>query len=929
VRSQPDRFVTIWFDHRQTAGECLAACRFERSAFAGALGDGIKAEGAICGGSSEPHALSRLLEREQVVLFDRGRADLALRKCPGLSFLSPILRRAVDVLDLALLAVPDAPTHSFSAVCIAIGVPPPPPDASAEAAARAVGELLVALKRRLGQAPMPVLAEILRLTAGMPWPARAVLNQVVTKRSRADAPEVLDLGTVLRRRSRKAARPRPESPPAPLEANAILGIFSPDGPLAACHPTYERRPGQLDMAEAVTRAFNDQEILLVEAGTGTGKSLAYLVPAVHWATSRREAVLVSTNTKNLQEQLAKRDVPLLQRCLDTPFSAVVMKGRANYACVRKLVALRDDADQNLFAGERVGIAFLIRWVTDSQTGDLSELSGEALEHLPALTHLVDQIRSDTEACAGGACPWRGACFVERIRTAAREADVVIVNHALVLAQLEAPIFPVYECIVVDEAHNLEDVATDQFGVEVTGRLLRQLARLLVGVRTRPGFLDRLQAKLERADLADPGGLPGLLEAAERVAHSFDEVSDDLGAALHALQAALQPDTGRRTETPTVRITGRVREKPQWLNVALAVENLAARAGAMSETLYDLGAAVGEVPSEALPDAEGLKRDLFSYAGRWRQVATGLARVLEGAEGHVSWFEAGGRRDWWALHCVPIHVGELLRERLWDCKRTVIVTSATLTADGTFQHIRQRLGLDAVGHRVTEAVVPSPFDYQNQLLMCIPSDSPLPDDPAYAPAAGQAIAALAAAAGGRTLALFTSNASLQQTCDQVEPQLACEGIAVLCQGRDGPRHALIERLRTEDRVVVLGTKSFWEGVDVPGEALECLVIARLPFPVPTDPVIEARSEHLRSLGVDAMRLYYIPQAIMGFKQGVGRLIRSSADRGVVLVLDKRLLLREYGARFLRSIPQARLVSGPLDDLLTEAALWLRRPPREGS
>lgn len=856
-------------------------------------------------------------------MFARALADQWLRQVSAPRAVEAVVRGAIELLDLALLARPCESGHSFQALCASMNVPAPKPGASLEAYAHALGLLFLALRRRLAEIPAAVLGELIRLTDGVAWPVRDVLREVLAERGRGLLGRPLDLATVLSCDTSLKPHTIPDHIPDHLDVHLIASKLSPDGPVARIHPAYEHRRGQIAMAKQVSEAFNNQEILVLEGGTGIGKSLAYLIPAIYWAASRGETVLVSTNTKNLQEQLATRDIPLLKESLDIPFDAVVLKGRANYACLRKLVALRDDVEHSLFAGEHIAVAFLVRFIVDSQTGDLSDLSGEAVEQFPALGYMIDQIRSDADSCAGATCPWRRLCFLEMARRAARNADVIIVNHALTLADVQTPILPDYDHVIFDEAHNLENVGTDQFGIEVSSYAVNRLRRLLLGGRRRRGFIDRLQARLQGASLSGAQEITKLLASVRQAADTLGDLSRDFGALLATLGHTVLRDSREYAEVVSVRLDERIQEAATWHEATVKAGKIVQEASSMADSLGQLAAAIGESGKAVLADVEGLQQDVLGHATRWRDIAAGIDDFLgANSDENVSWFETGPEDGNWSLHCVPIHIGEQLRRKLWEHKKTVILTSATLTVDGTFEHIRDRLGLDEITERVVEKCIPSPFNYPQQLLMCIPTDIPLPNDPAHLPAAAEAIASLAVIASGRTLALFTSNASLATACKEVEKRLREEPMKVLCQGRDGPRHALIERLRIEEQVVVLGTKSFWEGVDVPGEALQCLVVARLPFAVPTDPVAEARSEHIESLGMNAMSHYYIPQAVMGFKQGVGRLIRSNTDRGVVFVLDKRLLLRAYGKRFLRSVPQTRLLQGPLQELLGEAALWLR-------
>ncbi len=930
MAAEPDRFAALWIPDSPTARSRVAVCEFQCCKATECVVIQLQRSPPVQLSPNDSQALLQRIESRRVVVFARALADEWLRRVSAPEPVTSIIHGAVEVLDLALLACPCEPAHSFQALCASLNVPAPKPEASIEAYARALGLLFLALRRHLAQIPNPVLGELIRLTSGAAWPARDVLREILTERGHVLPAKPLNLATALSSETSFKPRTILARMPDHIDVHIIAAELSPGGAVSRVHPAYEHREGQVAMAQQVSEAFNNQEILLLEGGTGIGKSLAYLIPAIYWAVLRGEAVLISTNTKNLQEQLATRDIPLLKQCLDVPFNAVVLKGRANYICLRKLVAVRDDIERSLFASEHIAVAFLVRFVLDSPTGDLSELSGEAVEQFPTLGYMIDQIRSDADSCAGAICPWRRFCFLERARRAARNADLIIANHALTLTHFQTPILPDYDHVIFDEAHNLENVATAQFGIEVSSYAVNRLRRLLVGGRRRRGFVDRLQAKLQGSSLSNAQEISKLLASVQHAADTLGDLSRDFGASLSALGQTVHYGSHEYAEVVSVRIDERIEEAVHWDEVTAMAGKIIQEASSLAENLTQLAAGLGEIEKAVLADVEGLQQDVLGHAARWREIAAGIADSLAtNSDENVSWFETGPEDGNWSLHCVPIHIGEQLCGKLWEHKKTVVLTSATLTVDGTFEHIRDRLGLNGVADRMVEKSIPSPFNYPEQLLMCVPTDIPLPNDPAHVLSASDTIASLAVISNGRTLALFTSNASLNAACEQVEKRLRGEQMKVLCQGRDGPRHALIERLRTEERVVVLGTKSFWEGVDVSGDALQCLVVARLPFAVPTDPVVEARSQYIERLGVNAMAHYYIPQAVMGFKQGIGRIIRSNSDRGVVFVLDKRLLLRAYGRRFLRSIPQGRFLHGPLQELLAETALWLSSGGCEGT
>ena len=644
----------------------------------------------------------------------------------------------------------------------------------------------------------------------------------------------------------------------------VAAVFASDGPLSSAVPDFEPRPAQRQMAQAVAEALQNGGALLAEAGTGTGKTLAYLVPAI--LSGRR--VLISTGTKNLQEQIVQKDLPVLAGALDRPFTATVMKGRANYLCLHRFHALRtgDLPRQQRLGGlggrgnevdERILLPILEGWALQTTTGDRAEL-----DTLPEDWPLWHDISASAENCLGNDCPRHAECFVTQMRQRAAESDLVIVNHHLLFADAAVrqsafgEVIPDCQAVVLDEAHQLEDVATQYFGVIVSNYRLEDLVRDVVRVAGAWPDPDRREGALRLADRVE-----------ERSRQFFQH---------------LEPARRQRAEE-RVRVTADalVDVQEPGRTLVSVLEGLAAALELLKDT----------APDGVLP---GAVNDVVSLAGRAAAVASELAMLLKASDpDYVFFLEVRGRGTF--LRAAPIDVSRIVKEHVLDRFPSSVLTSATLTVDGSFEYLRGRLGV----RRAVETRLPSEFDFRTQALLYLPRRMPLPKDPGYADAVARECAELLARSRGRAFVLFTSHAMLRS----VEATLATSiDYPMLVQGR-APRSALLAEFRATPHAVLLATSSFWQGVDVVGEALSCVIIDKLPFASPGDPVTAARMEALAAEGGDAFGDYQVPLAILTLLQGLGRLIRHRRDRGVLAVLDPRLKTMGYGRRFLASMPPA--------------------------
>jgi ATP-dependent DNA helicase DinG len=616
-------------------------------------------------------------------------------------------------------------------------------------------------------------------------------------------------------------------------------FFDKNGPLARVLPGYEDRPAQRKLAHAVAEVLDVGGLLLAEAGTGTGKTLAYLLPAVE--LGRR--VVVSTGTKNLQEQLVQKDIPILARALGRDLNVAVMKGRANYLCLLRFSSFGKAGSFRRL--EEIPVYRAVEtWAPETTTGDRAEVAD-----MPDSVDFWREISAASENCIGQSCSLFESCFVTRMRQQALEADLVVVNHHLLCADLAVKdgsygqVIPSYDTLVLDEAHLIEDVATQYFGVHVSSHRVEDLAR-------------DVERELKAAKL----------DARE-------------------LRAEVEGVRLRGDRLFSLLARGRVgRLSPGWMSARVAEECLS-----LLQRLEGLRTAL-----LAVPDRE---EALAGLAGRALALAGELAFLMRAeTDDHVYFVETRGRGVF--LRAMPIDVAGRLKDLLFDEVRAAVLTSATLAGDGGFTYVKDRLGLEPT----EELLLASPFLYQEQAVLYVPRDMPEPQSPEFVDRAAEEVVRLLELSRGRAFVLFTSYANMNAVASLIAGRV---DYPLLIQG-EAPKAQLLDTFRATPHAVLLATASFWQGVDVAGEQLSCVIVDKLPFASPGDPVVSARIERLRSRGQNAFGEYQVPVAVLMLKQGLGRLIRSAADRGILAVLDSRLVRKSYGRRFLESLPPARLV-----------------------
>ncbi|MGE5550249.1 MAG: ATP-dependent DNA helicase [Bacteroidota bacterium] len=702
-------------------------------------------------------------------------------------------------------------------------------------------------------------------------------------------------------------------------------VFGPDGKLARVMPGFEYRPQQVEMAACVWRAFAGGRTALIEAGTGTGKSLAYLYPGLVHARRAGQPLVVSTATINLQEQLLKKDLPTLGLLGDPP-KTVLLVGRRNYLCRRRL---------------ELALTRGVREIEDELATALSRAARTGLGERNRLGFTVPDdawalVSSEAEYCLRQRCPWASGCYWQAAKRAAAEAEILLVNHHLLLADVsirrargweaDYAVLPAYTRVVFDEAHHLEDIATEYFSTRLSSlglaRLLDRLAR-----QDGPSVLS----------VVGSGLLPaGVSPTPERMQDTRQLALDALGQAnrlrfkaeeFFAVLVRLTREQGRQESGSWQR---RYQEDLRAIAPELGplAEDLGVLLGGLAKALDKL-LELWEGPNAEAPASE---EGLAMRAAKLNllDLAAGLEPILGGgSRAHVYWLECARYRGVDEVEAImaPLLVGPDFHAALLSNLDGAIFSSATLTAGGEFAFFRERLGLDLVhpGERI-EIQLDAPFDYRRQVLLAAPTDIPEPDAPDFPDRAALFLAELLRAAQGRTLILFTSFGALDRTCERLQPLLS-SNLRLLRQG-ERPRADLLAEFQRDDGAVLCGTDSFWEGVDVPGLALSCVVLMRLPFRVPTEPIAEARTEQIAREGGSPFQRYSLPQAVIKLKQGFGRLVRRGDDTGAVVVLDRRLLTKPYGQVFRQALPRCTECFGPAETVLRAVGEWLGKGTGEG-
>ncbi len=849
--------------------------------------------------------------------------DLGFLEAGGVTLANP----RCDTYDLAFVLLPGARAYNLGSLAKALGVPSEGAH-RADADAAMVHGVFRKLEDMAWELDAGTISAMRRLAGASSWVLEYFLRSLETAKLRAAtlpaASSTAGLSGVdtegLTVRLRRERALRPDGPPEPVDTDYVEALLRRDSPVAMALPGFEEREEQIAMARAVADAINGADPdagqaarLIVEAGTGVGKSLAYLLPAALYAMSNGKRVVVSTNTINLQEQLIRKDLPALAGALedagetgDGGLKFTQLKGRANYICLKRFEHLRSSGNVNVPDARVLSKAMV--WLQNTETGDRSEINLGRRDSAAAWDRISAQ--------GALSCPeMRGPCFLRAARERAAAAHIVVVNHALLLSDVTAggTLIPKYDVLIVDEAHHLEDEATRRLGFEVGQTALSDRLQALAGDRgvfretaaavAASGAGEMRRATLETASSQVAALVPA---ARERIARLFAAVHDVLFS-----DADNRRQWGPQTEA---RITSGTRAQPGWSEVESRWHHVDAALSTVSDGVRGLLAELESLRDAGVPNYEGLLTEL---AGELQYVGE-VRRLLQEAVPHpeddvVYWCTLNRRDGGMVLHAAPLNVGDLLESEIYSRNETVIFTSATLSSGGSFKHVLERTGFEGA----EELLVGSPFDYKTAAEVYVPEDMPEPNSEGYAEAVGLAVTQAVEAAGGRTMALFTSHAALQATASAVRQRLRSRGIDLYAQGIDGSPHGIMRRFIENPKSLLLGTASFWEGVDLAGESLQVLVLARLPFNVPTEPVFAARSELFERPFIE----YALPQAVLRLRQGFGRLIRTRNDRGAVVILDSRVVARRYGRVFLDSLPDMTIDRCRLGEIGGKIGTWL--------
>lgn len=827
-----------------------------------------------------------------------------------------LLNDKLDTYELASVLLPTAERYNLGALGEILGIPLRATHRALDDA-RLTRTVYLRLFEMAKQLPIHTLAEIVRLGDNVEWMGYQPFYEALRQRSKEPVEARQARGGLSGPlfesfETRNLPELKPNAELYALDEDEVCSILEYGGAFARHFPHYEHRPQQIEMLRHVAQAFNQSRHLLVEAGTGVGKSMAYLIPAALWALQNNTRVVISTNTINLQDQLINKDIPDLVNALGINLRAVVMKGRSNYFCPRRFQLLARRGPQN--ADEMRVLGKVLVWLLQTTSGDRSELNLNGA----AEREVWSRLSAESEGCSAETCLKRvgGACPFYRVRQAAQSAHLIIVNHALLLADVAVQnrVLPEYDYLIVDEAHHLEDATTNALAVNLTRPALERLLDELGD--SRRGILGRLLTSLRNALAPDDYGLlDHLTQQASDLAFQFGQLAERFFDAIEGFLFEQREGQSIGSYAQQVRILPGVRTLPAWMEIELTWDDAEKPLKNLIEILGNILQGLGEIYDHLNEEAEETFNALSSAYRRLSEVLQTVNGVVFKPEANtIYWIETNANGKRLSLNTAPLHVGPLMQRHLWYEKSAVILTSATLTAAGDFSYIRSRL----CAEEADELALGSPFDYENSALIYIANDIPEPGDRhGHQRAVEQGVLRLCLATGGRALVLFTSYDQLKRTSQAIGPLLARHDIRVFEQGEGASASALLENFRSDGRAVLLGTRAFWEGVDVPGEALQVLVIAKLPFDVPSDPIIAARAETFE----DPFNEFNLPEAILRFRQGFGRLIRSQSDRGVVAILDRRVLTKRYGKLFLDSLPTCTTRIGPLDELPQVAKRWL--------
>lgn len=811
-----------------------------------------------------------------------------------------------DTLELTRLFFPTVHDYqlSFLTEKLSLGLEEGPRGHRSETNAWLTWKLFEVCKKKSLEFDLSFFEQAKHLLEG--WAGRGFIDESYTEISRRFPDRQIRTDLVLAPLSEGLFSGR-KTPPAeiPVSIDWIVDSFSPGGTLERNLIGYESRPGQVKMAKLIAEGLTSSQHVVVEAGTGTGKSFAYLIPCLWSAKKTGKKVVVATHTIPLQEQLQKKDIPILKTVLPFDFRVSVLKGKRNYCCLKRLQSCMANPQEIPREEQRLALLSILVWIRETLTGDLQELS-----KFPGLLQIWQSLNADNETCIPGRCSKAGACFLLRARKKAEEADLLIVNHSLLFSDLKTDykVLPEYHQLVIDEAHQIYETALQHLGSDLS---LENVTRIIDAIYKLTGqnFYGLVKHRLEPLSHQVPSVAWDIFEK------RLDNIPENCSLVVEQAKELFQLLAVVLGVERTYRFVASHAAQTWWGPLNIQIENLLGRIKALAAVLQSLTSAlIGEDADEI----EELKYVLVGHQRELQALIDTLMLVLNvNNPKQVTWLEKNSRLY---LKTSPIEVSDILQDKIFSRIDSVILTSATLSISNSFEHFLRDIGLPKT---TRTAQVDSPFDYEQQMrFFVVKKGIGLRDsDEEKAEDLSELIAEVAERMKGRTLVLFTAHKLLRETYASLNPKLSRIGIETLAQGFHGERSTILDAFKRNPRSVLLGANSFWEGIDIPGDTLSCVILVKLPFWPPSLPLIEARSEFLRSLGRDPFKELLLPEAVIRFKQGFGRLIRSKGDRGVVILLDDRVIEKYYGRFFLNSLPIQTHIRGDNSLILRKIEEWM--------
>ena len=845
---------------------------------------------------------------EEIVVAHNVEFEAAFLKAKGMSSLG---RRLYDTLALSRIVWPERSRHDLRALCEFIGL-----DANFHRAtddARVAGLVWLALMDGIDALHPAVVHTVAEFLGPVDTPLAEVFlrfdERMFKESMLRETGKYQELFENFNEYAEELRNKKEELVPPELsllEAQRMGRMFSPSGVFAKRKEGFEYRQQQVEMVHGICQAFNEGRHALIEAGTGTGKSLAYSACAIGWSILNGLRVVISTNTKSLQDQLCDKDLPELRKVLQKNYKTVRVKGADNYLCVSRLMSILNRGESDLLVRDRLPIAALAVWAARTKSGDVTECPGFINQKGREIWSRLNLGGSECMRTCRNQC----RCFLYKARGEAMRANIVVANHALVFTDMamENGILPSYSYLVLDEAHNVERVATDHLSREVTSfRVFSLLDNLYIKEKKQGrggrGALGYLHYVVQR-DLTQKDSAP-LKSKFESACKQVDVARDASGEFFDALSLLFESGKGSAREPSKKRFTSETQEGAYWQTIRRTGNELCSALNAILDAAESVSEQVAQQQKLSVLRApiEELKRHVEDVS----QLSQDVEFILEArSDNDVFWTEKQRWRGRWnySAHAAPIDVGPLLRQHLFERKSTVLMVSATLSTGGSFDFLKQRIGMDQLEEQnFCELLLGSCFDLQNQAMLAIPAFLPEPGYQAsdFGEQLGRLLVDALRATKGRALVLCTSYSLIEELYEPLKRDLALSDIRVLAQGIDGEASSLTDDFKSDSSSVLLGTQSFWEGFDAPGNTLCCVVVSKLPFPVFKDPIVEARCELLESRNINSFFNFMVPSAAIRLKQGFGRLVRTKDDYGVVLLTDKRMLTTRYGSTLLQSLP----------------------------